>query len=232
MARYEWSLALPALTVGALVGQLAKGFDDLASSKEADFSFDLREPDITKRLVVHLQTMAAIDSNSGFWDFEVPQDTADLKDPRRVDIRWATIVDNKIPIKLVFECKKLSLPSDRHHAALLRGYRRDGILRFVGGSYAPKSSIGFMVVYAQDTAASAMQSVRRALGAGSWSVTLQMLAYEGGVQYRKPAKDLGQPVDFETRHARTHDGFPDITLYHMALTFQDPNFDETTQQGK
>lgn len=219
MARYAWSLALPPPTVEMLVVQLAEGFRDLAGAKRGDFSFGLPEPKITKPLVVHLQTMAPIASNVGFWDFEVPQDNKDETDPRRLDIRWATVIDNEVPVKLVFECKKLSKPDDRRHKAMLRGYTGQGILRFVQGSYAPETSVGFMVAYAQDTAANAMQSVRRALSAGSWAVTLQMLAYEGGDLYRKPAKDLAAPVDFETRHARSHAGLPDITLYHVALAF-------------
>lgn len=219
MARYAWSLALPPPTVDLLVAQLAEGFHELANARLEDFSFELPETKITKRLVIHLQTMAPVASNVGFWDFEVPQDNKDQTDPRRLDIRWATIIDNKFQMKLVFECKKLSKPDERRHKTMLRGYTGQGILRFVQGSYAPETSVGFMVAYAQDTASNAMQSIRRALSAGSWAVTLQMLAYEGGGLCRKPAQDLAAPVDFETRHARSHAGFPDITLYHVALPF-------------
>ena len=53
MARYAWSLALPPPTVDLLVAQLAEGFHELANARLEDFSFELPEPRITKRLVIH-----------------------------------------------------------------------------------------------------------------------------------------------------------------------------------
>lgn len=218
--RDAWSLALPPPDVGSLVAQLAQGFHELADAPLSDFSFDLPEPRITKRLVIHLQTMTPLHSIVGFWDHEIPQDTPKLDDPRRLDIRWATVLDNKVTVKLVFECKKLCGSDERRHKQFLRGYTDDGISRFVRGSYAPETDIGFMVAYASSTSANVMPSVRRSLSSGSWPVTLRMMSYDDKGIWRQPAARFAEHADFETRHERKSVGFHDITLYHLALPFK------------
>jgi hypothetical protein len=139
-----WILALPLVRTEEVIGTLVQGFRELAATDVADFQFDLKEPDITKRLTRHLQTILTETLVSGFWDFEINQVRKNMTDPRRLDICYSTVEDGT-NVRLIFECKKLYASTDQRARRHRNGYLNEGVSRFVTGSYAPQDPAAFMV---------------------------------------------------------------------------------------
>lgn len=217
-ANTEWKLALPEPSAEDVVKTFQAGFRELATGAGSrPFEYAMRETDITEELALHLQSIAPRMTIVGFWLYEVHSNNASRTNPRRTDIAYYTVHDNKHAVTMVFECKKLDGPSAKNHSGHLGAYKKSGMLRFVRGDYAPKERIGFMVGFSARAADKAMAAVRRSLGGGSWKAVLGMGTYPDGKQWRQPPTYFAAHTTFETMHTRSK--CPEITLYHMDLPF-------------
>ncbi|HOY79137.1 MAG TPA: hypothetical protein PLN33_15080 [Hyphomonadaceae bacterium] len=212
-----WILALPLVRTEEVIGTLVQGFRELAATDVADFQFDLKEPDITKRLTRHLQTILTETLVSGFWDFEINQVRKNMTDPRRLDICYSTVEDGT-NVRLIFECKKLYASTDQRARRHRNGYLNEGVSRFVTGSYAPQDPAAFMVGFVDKVGRGAVRSLVSTLSKGSAVVDLCLREYSAKKYWRAPPALFADHALFETCHLRAST-FPEITLYHLELDF-------------
>lgn len=213
-----WSLALPEARAADVVRTLVEGFTELSAGIPEDFRFDRGEPDITKRLTRHLQTILPLTLVTGFWNFEVSTVAKDMTDSRRLDISYTTVWEGKDNVLMIFECKKLYNGTDKRSQQYRRRYIDEGIYRFVKGSYAPDEPVGFMVGFVNNAAKGTVPKLVSSLAKGAATVLLGLRQYAPGRYWLAPPLLFVEHAAFETCHQRDKP-FPEITLYHLELAF-------------
>lgn len=217
-----WSSALPLPETENIVSSLVDGFYHLVASTP-NYTFAEKETALTKQLTLYLQNTQAMGLATGFWDFEVNTDTKNLSDPRRLDIRFITVVDNTKKVTLIFECKKMGTPKSTTATKHCNSYINEGIARFVTGSYAPTESLGFLVAFLELKTSTAMQSLKAALNNSVTQTKLGMVKHSTGEFIVEPPERFQKHALFSTEHTRqmSHATSPisTIALYHIPLVF-------------
>jgi hypothetical protein len=216
-----WAMALPLPDTERVVTCLVDGFHQLKAFPKT-YKFAEKETNLTKRLTLHLQNTQSVGLAIGFWDFEVSTDTKNEDDPRRLDIRFSTVVNNSQKVLLIFECKKLGTPTSPQATRHRRSYIDEGIARFVKGSYAPTEPLGFLIAFVEYKTSTAMVSLKQALGKSTIQGVLNMIKHSNNQYIAEPPDRFASHALFSTEHVRQINGAnvtQTIALYHIPLTF-------------
>ncbi len=210
-----WLLALKPADTERIVAHVVTSFRKLAASASG-YTFELTEVELTKKLGNRLHHTRAEQGIAGPWDCEVTKNSRSEDDPRRLDIRFYTVVDNRHEIELIFECKKMH--ADQRAARSLRAYFDEGVRRFVTGSYAPNEPIAFMIGFSNVPGPDIATSLKRSMG--KTDPALGLTKYADGKLWQEPPSRFASYASFATCHQRTlPEVTPEITLYHMQLAF-------------
>lgn len=213
-----WLSALPLASAEIVVERLFEAFHELRLENPAKYHFGMSEVPLTTRLGIRLQNSAHA-APIGFWKYEDRTNRRDEGDPRRLDITFSTVVADQSAVTLVFECKKMrEAPSGKGDRAQ---YIKEGVRRFVQGSYAPREPIGFMVPFVQGAPRAVFTSLKRAFAAPDIDILLGLTPYPSGEVWEEPPKRF-QRAHLSTRHQRAILTPPitnEITIYHVPLCF-------------
>jgi hypothetical protein len=222
MTKDPWQSALPIASAEKVVQNLLDTFQALRQENSATFHFGMHEDKLSKRLANRLQnTEASGDGPVGFWNFEQHTNTKNEDDPRRLDITFSTTVDNATAVQYVFECKKMAAEghaAKRHRAE----YLKYGVRRFVQGSYAPKTPLGFLVAFAEGESKAYVTALKRLLTTKDLDVTLG-LTKQDNRYWREPPQYFGKQAALSTLHQRVNAPagvLPEIVLFHIPLMIQ------------
>lgn len=216
-----WEFAFPKASAELMVKSLVEVFHLLANAPAEKYTFNRKEPELTSRLGNKLEKLNAKMGPIGHWDFEASANNETFTDLRRIDIRFSTIVGDKLKVLIIFECKKLrssSLPVAKRDRA---AYINEGIRRFKDNHYRPSDDYSFMVSFTEAAGSAPIDSLIESLSHKGNISGLGMQRYPSGRYCEVPSPHFDPYARFATCHIRLKhpDLSPTITLYHLHLPF-------------
>ena len=215
-----WESALPPASAYDVVDFLVRTFHTLREEDPTTYHFGLGEIVLSNRLGVRLQNTQAADGLvCGYWHYENHTNRLDEGDPRRIDITFDTVRDNKDRVSFIFECKKMAAEgarAKRHRSA----YLREGVRRFYQASYAPGEPFAFMIGFAEGNDRNAyVGTLKRLFATKDLDTTLGMTKQDGKY-WREPPHYFAPHAALSTLHQRDMapaGARPDIVIYHVPL---------------
>lgn len=215
--RYSWEELIPVEETRAATQFMIDIWNNASSAYPKDFSFRLREPDLTAMLTYYLHLHEADAKLSGFWNTEaqMPKKRGGGRLSRtRKDLSYQSNYSGS-RIDLTFEFKKLTSSS-------LAAYRgNDGMMRFVDGEYAIGKSLAFMVGITKPSDISPIQSLKRSLTNKGTQKALRMVHDAHGKYIVEPSEIVPKSCQFDTEHNRPPAKAPingTITLGHIFVS--------------
>lgn len=223
-AESDWLSAFPLRPATDAVEALCESWAELATSLKPHFNPESKEPQLTRVLKAHVESVTARKRGLlGMWTTEGVINTVDFKtgeitEERRTDIVYGWNDDNgRMRIQLVFEFKKLN------GKARARGHYlgKDGLLRFVTGSYGAQQPVAAMVGLLTEPFDECVPPLRDALSDALLGPPLCLRHQAGSPPFEKPSK-LFAAADFDTEHDRPPEIAPThgwIRVAHFFLPF-------------
>lgn len=221
-AQGDWLAAFPLRPVTDAVEALCESWTDLASRPKPHFNCKTKEPQLTRVLKAHVESVTARRRGMlGTWTTEgvintVDFTTGEITEERRTDIVYGWNNEN-VGIQLVFEFKKLNgKPRARSHYL-----GKDGLLRFVAGKYGAQQPIAAMVGILTSPFDECVPPLRDALSDAVLGPPLCLRHEAGSPPFKKPSQ-LFTGADFDTDHNRPPPLGPShgwISVSHFFLHF-------------
>lgn len=221
----EWLDAFPIRPAAEAVDALCDSWNQLTRRPLAGFHPEMREPDLTRVLKAHVESVSARSRGLlGMWAAEsvinlIDPVTAVIREERRNDIVYGWNNDT-VGLQLVFEFKKMSRSSsDRKHYLGAKGMER-----FVTGIYSPRQPVAAMVGMLIDPLPDVVPPLKEMLAKAPTVVRLRLRHFSNGAAFAQPSI-LFQQADFDTEHHRDATLAPThgtIRIAHIFLTFGYP----------
>ena len=197
----DWRSAFPLQPAVAASEALLHAWHDLASPPRPWFNARTREPALTKKLKIYVETCVAPEHGLlGMWAAEgingdLNPTTGELKE-RRPDIVYGWNDDVR-KFKLVFEFKRLG-KHKRHRDQYLG---EQGLARFVTGIYSRGEAIAAMVGILLAPEADVVPPIQAALADKGIAAALRLRESAPGQPYTEPST-LFPKAKFDTEHDR------------------------------
>lgn len=229
----DWLIAFPVLPATEAVSALKQAWTELAARPLPHFDSKSKEPALTKKLKVYLDTHVSRQRGLlGTWSAEdifgvINPATGQLTEERRTDIKYAWN-DHAQNMQLVFEFKRLSrLKKDRDQYL-----REKGLSRFVTGIYSRNQSVAAMVGILLDPESEVVPPILAALDDAELAAALRLVRQENGTPVTRPSA-LFEEADFDTVHGRDAELAPShgtIRVCHLFLSFGYPTATKTPKK--
>jgi len=218
----EWLNAFPIRPATEAVDALCESWDQLTRHPLAGFHPGMKEPDLTRTLKAHVESVTARSQGLlGMWAAEnvinvLDPVTAEICEERRNDIVYGWN-DETTGMQLVFEFKKMSCSAaDRKHYL-----GTNGLERFVSGIYSPRQPVAAMVGILIDPIQDIVPSLITALSAPASKERLRLRLFSNGAAFERPSI-LFARAEFDTEHERDAALAPThgkIRIAHIFLKF-------------
>lgn len=197
----DWLSAFPIQPATEAVEALRDAWRDLAQQPRADFHAGSKEPALTKRLKMYVQTYTSRERGLlGMWaaedNFGVIDRAGRILEERRTDIVYGWN-DASRKMELVFEFKRIGRQK-RHRDHYLGA---EGLGRFVTGIYSRHQAVAAMVGILLDPRPLVVPPIRTALDDVVLGATLRLRRNGAGVAFDEPST-LFAYADFDTEHDR------------------------------
>lgn len=200
ISRDNWHQAFPMLQAQAAATAVCKCWSEKAASGDRKFIPTEYERKLTIRLCRYLRKVSPEWGVFGFWKAEpVDEDDDDRDDggESRTDIEYLWGID-KNRMTLVFEFKKLNTSN--------RSAYKQGMERFVTGSYSVKEPMAIMVGILEDDRSKCVPALRKALSNPGWTRELHMV--RPGTDALITPSTFIKEADFDTEHVRSESKAP------------------------
>ncbi len=197
-----WLSAFPIQPATEAVEALCDAWRELAQQPRKEFHPKSKEPALTKRLRMYVETHTARKRGLlGMWAAEdnfgvIDPDTAEIIEERRTDIVYGWN-DSSRELKLVFEFKRIG--RQKSHRDHYLG--QSGLGRFVTGIYSRHQAVAAMVGILLDPKPDVVPPIRKALGNSVLATSLKLRPTTAGSPFEQPSV-LFAAADFDTEHDR------------------------------
>lgn len=217
----DWQRAFGKTDAKKVVQVLCEAWRELARDSAETFHGKEKEHVLTELLGEYIRTVKAGPGLTGNWTYEdrqaalqrLPTGGLKVARRRRTDIQYFS---DRLPLRLVFEFKKLDHTKTRRNAYT----GAEGMERFVTGDYSVGQPVALMAGMLLKPTSDCVPAMRTYLSSAAAKAALGMVADPAGEFVHSPSSF--SDAEFDTEHKRPAGKAPahgSIVISHLFLSF-------------